>query len=123
MGDSSYTESYINSPQPCYSCPASKRNPSFLRKRDLMGFAALYPSYDSTILSRKPGHQLDMRGVAELVDRRDAFDPVAAVDQYPCIAREGRDVAGDGDHGRYLACRQLRGLRLRTLARRIEHDC
>jgi hypothetical protein len=41
----------------------------------------------------KPRHQFDMRGVAELIDRRHAFDPVAAIDQDPGVAREGGDVA------------------------------
>ena len=44
-------------------------------------------------LSLEPRHQLDMRGVAELVDRRHAFDAIAAVDQNSRVARECRDVA------------------------------
>ena len=39
-----------------------------------------------------------MRRVAELIDRRDAFEPVAAVDQEPRVAGEGRGIAGDRDH-------------------------
>lgn len=41
----------------------------------------------------KPRHQFDMRRVAELVDRRHAFQSVAAIDQNSCVTRERRDVA------------------------------
>src|SRR5712691_990346 len=37
-------------------------------------------------------HQLDMRRIEELVDRRHAREPVAAVDQDAGVAREGRGV-------------------------------
>ena len=64
-----------------------------------------------------------MRGVAELVDRRDALDLVAAVDQDFRVARERRDVAGDRNHRRNPARRELaRICALRALPRRIEHD-
>src|SRR5271154_3460418 len=70
----------------------------------------------------EPRHQLDMRRVTELVDRRHRLDPVAAIDENPCIARERRDVAGDRDHHGDLACRELKALRLRALPRRVEYD-
>ena len=35
------------------------------------------------------------------------LDPVAAIDQDPCVAGEGRDVAGHRDHHGDLACRKL----------------
>src|SRR3984893_10159071 len=41
----------------------------------------------------KSRHQLDMRGVAELVDRRHALDLVAAVDQDFGVAGKRRDIA------------------------------
>jgi hypothetical protein len=75
-----------------------------------------------TPLSDEPRHQLDMRRVAKLVDRRDALDAIAAIDQEPGVADEGRHVAGHRDHGADLARGELNRLRLRALPRRIEHD-
>ncbi len=71
---------------------------------------------------RKPRHQLDMRGMTELIDRRHALQPVAAVDQDTRVAGEGCGIARDRNHHADLACRELKALRLRALARRIEHD-
>jgi hypothetical protein len=72
-------------------------------------------------LPREARHQFDMRGVAELVDWRDALDLVAAVDQDPGIARERRDIAGYRNHRGYPAGGELGHLRLRALTRRVEH--
>ena len=69
----------------------------------------------------EPRHQLDMRRVAELIDRRHALEPVAAIDQDPRVARECRGIARHRDHDRHLARRELLRLRLRALPRRIEH--
>src|SRR5215217_5247072 len=58
------------------------------------------------------GDDLHMRRIAELVDWRDGNQPIAAADQNACVARERRGIARHGDLAR---------LRLRALARRIEH--
>jgi len=71
---------------------------------------------------RKPCHELDMRRVAELVDRRDAVAAIAAIDQESRVAGEGRGIAGHRDDDGHCACRELLGLRQRALPRRIEHD-
>ncbi len=75
-----------------------------------------------SLLPRKSRHQFDMRRVAELVDRRDTADLVAAVDQAPRIAGKRRDIAGHRDHDRDLAGGKLFHLCLRALPWRIEHD-
>lgn len=62
-----------------------------------------------------------MGRVAELVDRHHGLDPITAIDEQPRVAREGRDVAGNCDDDRHLACGKLERLRLRALTRRIEH--
>src|SRR5581483_3181006 len=72
-------------------------------------------------LARKPRHQLHMRRVAELVDGRYGLEPVATIDQQAGVASEGGGVAGDSDDNRNLACSEFLGLRLRALARRVEH--
>src|SRR5262245_29898294 len=73
--------------------------------------------------ARKPRHQLDMRRVTKLIDRGYALEAITAVDENARVAREGRCIAGDGDHVRQLACSELLGLRLRALPRRVEdHD-
>src|SRR5260370_33740280 len=72
-------------------------------------------------LQHKPRHQLDMRGVAELIDRRDALYFIAAIDQNSRVACKGGDVARYRDHHWNLAGGELLGLRLRALPRRIEH--
>src|SRR5579871_2367912 len=72
--------------------------------------------------ARKPRDQFHMRCVAELIDWDDALDPIAAIDQDPRIADEGRNIAGDRNHDGSLACGKLKRLRLRALSRRIEHD-
>src|SRR5512140_877032 len=72
--------------------------------------------------SHEPRHQFDMRGVAELVDRCHALDPVAAIDQDPGVACKSCDVAGYCNQYWNFAGRELKGLRLGPLPRRIEHD-
>src|SRR5471030_2822964 len=63
-----------------------------------------------------------MRRMPELVDRRYTLDPVAAVDQDFRVARKCRHIARYRDHHGNLADRKLLRLRLRAMARRIEHD-
>ena len=61
-----------------------------------------------------------MRGMAELVDRRDAIDAIAAVDEDAQVAREGRRIAGDGDDPPNPGLRQRSGLCLGARARWVE---
>ena len=61
-----------------------------------------------------------MAGPGELVDRRDAGQPVAAVDQGPRVAREAAGVAGDGDHRGQPGPGELPGLLFGAGARRVE---
>ena len=70
----------------------------------------------------EPRDDFDMRRVAELIDRRDRREPVAAVDQKAHVARERRRIARHRDDDRHAARGELARLRLRALARRIEHD-
>ena len=49
----------------------------------------------------QPRHDLDMRRIEELVDRRDARQPIAAVDKDAGIAREGRGIARHRHHHRH----------------------
>src|SRR3990172_5154708 len=53
---------------------------------------------------------LHVGGEKELVDGRHATQAIAAVDEDPGIAREGRGIAGDGGHDRHLGSRELLGL-------------
>ena len=69
----------------------------------------------------EPRHQFYMRGVAELVDRGDAIEGIAACDQDARIAHECRHIARYRNDDGYLAGGQLVRLRLRALPRRIEH--
>ena len=46
----------------------------------------------------KARHQLDMRGIEELIDRRYAHQAVATLDEDVGIAREGRSITRDCDH-------------------------
>src|SRR5262245_61416606 len=63
-----------------------------------------------------------MRRITELIDRRDAREPVAAIDQNARVARKGRGIAGYGDHERYARRGERARLRLGTLARWVEYD-
>jgi len=63
-----------------------------------------------------------VRRIAELVDRRDARQAIAAIDEYSGVADERRRIARDGDHQRDAACGERLRLRLSALARRIEHN-
>ncbi len=63
-----------------------------------------------------------MERIAELIDRRDAHELVAAVDQNARVACERRRIAGHRNHDRHGAFDQFARLRLGALARRIEHD-
>ena len=60
-----------------------------------------------------------MRGKAELVKRRHGLDPIAAVDQNACVAREGRRVAGDRRDERQSGGGERARLLERARARRI----
>ena len=80
------------------------------------------PLAHHTIATPELRHQFHMRRVAELIDWRDAFDLVAAIDQDFGVARECRDVAGNRDHHRNFARRKLRRLRLRALPWRVEDN-
>src|SRR5258708_1701317 len=63
----------------------------------------------------KPRHQFPMRGVAELIHRRHALEPVAAADQNPRVSRKRRDVAGHRNHQWNFAGCKLDDLRLCAL--------
>jgi len=63
-----------------------------------------------------------MRGVAELVDRRDLDEPIAGADEFAGVAGERGGIAGHRDNARNLARRQRARLRLCALAWRIEDD-
>src|SRR4051794_983097 len=65
---------------------------------------------------------LDVRGVAELIDRRDCGQPVAAADKFTRVAGECRRIAGYGDDERDAAGSEFARLRQGALARRIEDD-
>src|SRR5260370_40991171 len=67
-------------------------------------------------------HQFDMRGMAELVDRPHAFDPVTAVDQNPRVARKRRGIARHCDHHANFAGRARLRFLPRAPARAIEYD-
>ena len=67
------------------------------------------------------GDHFDMRREQELVDRRDAGDAVAAIDQDAEIAGERAGIAGDGHEHRHVRLGKRRGLRRGAGARRIEH--
>ena len=69
----------------------------------------------------EPTDDLDMRCVAELIDRRDAREPVAAVDQNARRrAQRSRDCTRPRPRSGTLLC-ELARLRLGALARRVEH--
>src|ERR1700754_4602058 len=72
--------------------------------------------------ANEPRHEFDMRRVAELIDRGDGFEHVAAVDEYPRVAGEGRGIAGHRDDDADLAGGELLRLGLRALSWGIEHD-
>src|SRR5512132_141044 len=57
----------------------------------------------------------------ELIHRYHLHETVAAVDENAGVSREGRGIAGDGDHRRHGGCRKLARLPLGTLPRRIEY--
>src|SRR4051794_6652115 len=79
-------------------------------------------SSEGSTFPNEPRHQLDMRRVPELVHGSHALKGVAAIDQDPGVARKACNVAGYRNHHWNLAGGELAGLRLRALARRIEHD-
>ena len=64
---------------------------------------------------------LDMRREQELIDRRDAGDAVAAIDQDAEVAGERAGIAGDGDDLRHVRLGERLGLRRGAGPRRIEH--
>src|SRR5438874_2533920 len=67
---------------------------------------------------REPRHDLDVGGIAELIDRRHLANAIAAVHQDLRIAREGRGVARYRHDDRDAASGELARLRLGALARR-----
>ena len=73
------------------------------------------------LITAQPRDDLDMGRMAELVDRRDRGEPIAAVDQHARVARKRRRIARHRDHERHGAVGELARLRLRALTRRIEH--
>ena len=95
------------------ACPAPSASPC--------GSSAGAATISSDQLALERRHDLHVMRIAELVDRRDRADLVAAADQQRGVAREGGRIAGDRDHDRHRARRQLARLRLRALARRVEH--
>src|SRR6185437_11152375 len=66
--------------------------------------------------------RLDMLRPKELVDGFQFLQPVARVLQQPSVAREAAGIARGVDHLPDLRASDLRDLRCRSRARRIEHD-
>ena len=71
--------------------------------------------------SAQLGDDLDMRREEELVDRHDAGDAVAAIDQDAEIAGKRARIAGDRDQISAPETWQACGLRRGAGARRVEH--
>ena len=63
-----------------------------------------------------------MGTVFELIDRHDALEAIAALDQDRGIAGECAGVAGDAHHDGHLRGGKLPGLRFGAGARRVHHD-
>ena len=63
-----------------------------------------------------------MRGVEELIDRRDGDEPIAAVDQVTNVAGKGARIARHRHDNRNAAGGERSRLGVRALARRIEYD-
>ena len=63
-----------------------------------------------------------MRGVAELIDRRDRRQPISAVFKDFGVPRKRRVIAGDRHNARDRALRQLTRLLLGALPRWIEYN-
>ena len=103
--------------------PANAGPGSLTKRVPLRGDArrAVPPTDRSTLRPFEARHDLDMGGMAELVDRRDRVEPIAAVDQDAGVAREGRRIARHRDDDGNGALGKLARLRLGALARRIEH--
>src|ERR1700730_17643078 len=81
----------------------------------------LIPSERSPLSPCKLRHDLHVGGITELIDRRYLAEAVAAVDQDFGIACEGGGVARHRHDDRDAALGEFAHLRLRALARRIEH--
>ena len=79
------------------------------------------PGLDVRYLARQMNNHLDMRREEELIDRHDAGDAVAAIDQDAEIAGERAQIAGHGDQLRHRRLGKRLGLRRGAGARRIEH--
>src|SRR5580693_1464830 len=71
-------------------------------------------------LFREARYNLDVRRIAELIDRRHRREPITAVDQKARVAGERRRIARHGNDDGDVALRKRARLRLRALARRIE---
>ena len=63
-----------------------------------------------------------MRRPGELVDRQHRFEPVPAIGDKPEVPRQGRWIAGHGDHHGGRRARDCGGLRSCPGARRVEHE-
>src|SRR4029077_16834030 len=73
-------------------------------------------------LFRKARNDLDVRGVEELIDRRDRGQPIAATEKFARVAGERRGIAWYRDDERDGAGGEFARLRQGTLARRIEDN-
>ena len=60
----------------------------------------------------KDTDKFDMRGMTELIDRCDAGQPVAAIDQHFGVAGERHRIARDADDNRHLTLSERRRLHL-----------
>ncbi len=72
-------------------------------------------------LARQLRHDLDMRREQELVDRNDAGNAVAAIDQDTEVAGERAGIAGDRHELGNARLGEGLGLRCSACARRVEH--
>src|SRR5262245_46459806 len=76
---------------------------------------------ESSPLPLQYDHQLDMRREQEMVDRHDAGNVVAAIDEDAQMMGASAGIARDHDDLRHLRSGQRLGLRLGACPRRIEH--
>src|SRR5437868_15379672 len=79
------------------------------------------PCFSRQESSPEDREELEMRGPHELIDRRYAFETVAAADQLGGVACEGGGVAGYRDDPFYHRHGERFGLPDGAGARRIEH--
>ena len=103
----SHPKAPVCSPRPIYG-PATEIVPAYV-DRLLRGLALEMDDH------------LDMRREQELIDRYDAGDAIAAIDQHADIAGERAWIAGHGDDLRHRRLGKRLGLRRGAGARRIEY--